>query len=162
MDNAAKFYIFDRDPESNTDDKLIAHFIDELTNPYDDQSEFGNGGMLILSYPAIESYVLSNFIKNSYCLEKKLGSEVKTLMGEERYRKSVQFNKFSEATLLFACKEFINYLKENSILYDIENYKNVNKSVFEIQENYFNLNKTYRLISLLSCAFLQLGIIELD
>lgn len=52
--------MFDRDPESNTDSALIENYISVLANPYDNEDGY-KAGQMLLSYPSIESYTISNF-----------------------------------------------------------------------------------------------------
>lgn len=60
IDDAAIYYLFDRDPESNVNPDLIKSLIAMLTNSRDNEN-YMRGGMLILSYPSIEAYEISNF-----------------------------------------------------------------------------------------------------
>ena len=55
-DQSAIYYLFDRDPKSNTDSALIEKYILSLANPYDNDDY--KAGQLLLSYPSIESYII--------------------------------------------------------------------------------------------------------
>ena len=59
VDQSAIYYLFDRDPKSNTDSEVIENYILSLSNPYDNDDY--KAGQLLLSYPSIESYAISNF-----------------------------------------------------------------------------------------------------
>ena len=59
VDQSAIYYLFDRDPKSNTDFELIKTYILSLANPYENGDY--KAGQLLLSYPSIESYIISNF-----------------------------------------------------------------------------------------------------
>ena len=63
VNNAAIYYLFDRDPESNTNKQLIMGLINILKNSRENDDNM-RGGMLILSYPSIEAYEISNFLNN--------------------------------------------------------------------------------------------------
>ena len=78
VDSSAIYYLFDRDPESNTDIALIEKYIDELSNPYGCNNEGYLRGQLLLSYPSIESYIISNFRENAGTLRFSLGKDMKT------------------------------------------------------------------------------------
>lgn len=70
VDNAAIYYLFDRDPKSNTDVERIKTYIDTLKDPYD--NGITKAGMFLLSYPSIEAYTVSGFEKNSCEMRKIL------------------------------------------------------------------------------------------
>ena len=47
VDQSAVYYVFDRDPASNTRPDLIRSYIDMLKDPYENE-EFNNAGLLLL------------------------------------------------------------------------------------------------------------------
>lgn len=51
VDQSAIYYLFDRDPKSNTDVPLIQQYIEALADPYDNANY--KAGQLLLSYPSI-------------------------------------------------------------------------------------------------------------
>ena len=55
VEQSAIYYLFDRDPLSNTKPELIESYIRSLANPYDNADGY-KAGQLLLSYPSIESY----------------------------------------------------------------------------------------------------------
>lgn len=65
IDNASIYYIFDRDADSNTDSEFIENLLYKLKNSKENDDYYMQG-ILLLSYPAIESFTLSNFDNNSY------------------------------------------------------------------------------------------------
>ena len=76
VDNAAIYYIFDRDPKSNLNKPLIEKLINQLKNAYEnDDGE--RGGVLLLSYPCIEAYTVSNFIDDTNLMKFDIGDKVK-------------------------------------------------------------------------------------
>lgn len=157
VNKSAIYYLFDRDPLSNTDPDLFLQYIDELKNPYENDSF--KTGQLLISYPSIESHTVSHFISDSHTLQFALGQEVKTFIGAHR---EIQFNKLSECTLLHATKEFITFISHQCSEWDIDEFHCASAEIFSQQENLYHNNKTYALFSMLTLAFLQLGIIELD
>lgn len=60
IDNAAIFYLFDRDNQSNTNADMIKDLIKSLANSRENK-DFLRQRLLLLSYPSIESFTLSNF-----------------------------------------------------------------------------------------------------
>lgn len=160
LDNAAKFYLFDRDNQSNTDTRLISKYLNILSEPYGDDTEFEKGGLLLLSYPAIESFVLSNFLEDTYQLMFKLGSDVKTFMGLEQNQRIVQFNKINSDTLTFATNEFFKYIEFIESNLDLDNIAELNKKIFEMEEADFAQSEMYRAVSGVVLSLLYLGIIR--
>jgi len=76
VDNSAISYLFDRDRQSNTDSALIETLLETLTNSQDNPNYYRQG-LLLLSYPAIESFVLSNFTDNSFTFQIDIGKKLK-------------------------------------------------------------------------------------
>lgn len=162
LDNAAKFYLFDRDKQSNTNQEIIKYYLRVLTEPYGDDTEFEKGGLLLLSFPSIEAFVLSNFIENTYMHEYKLGSELKTLMGDDENRKIVQFNKINEETLIYATKEFLKYIEFIGEDVNLDVIAELNKTIYEKEEERFELTEKYCVVSELVLSLIYLGIIEIE
>ncbi|AET59039.1 hypothetical protein HPL003_11410 [Paenibacillus terrae HPL-003] len=86
VDRSAIFYIFDRDADSNKDSELITNLIKTLSNSRENEG-FTRQGMLLISYPCIESFVASGFIENTHDLEFKTGSELKRFLNEQKIYK---------------------------------------------------------------------------
>ena len=118
------------------------------------------GGMLILSYPSIESYEVSNFIDESYRLNQRLGADVKAYIVQNA--KIISVNKINEETILHACDELIRYMESRGIEFDIDDYSSVNLSSFNEEESYFRRHNSYYLLSMMSCVLIDLGIITVE
>ena len=157
VDRSAIYYLFDRDPKSNVDVELIKRIIFTLTNPYENENGL-RGGLLLLSYPSIESYDIASFVDDTHLLEIALGTEAKSYVASN---KMIQLNKISEVTIEKASCEMMKYLQSEGIDLDIDNFSDTNINVFMKQEENYHLHSKYRLLSLLSVSFIQLGIIEL-
>ena len=157
VDQSAIYYLFDRDPESNTNPALIEKYIFSLTNPYDNEDY--KAGQLLLSYPSIESYIISNFKDETVSLRFLLGHEAKSYIGKNT---DTQLNKITEETLLKATFEFLKYLESEQISFDIDEFSEASHAVFTKQETEYLSGAGFRVFSMLTLAFLQMGIIELD
>lgn len=156
VSNAAIYYIFDRDSHSNTDKVLINNLLNTLKNSRENDDYYMQG-LLLLSYPAIESFTLSNFDSESYLKAFNKGSEVK------EYLASNQFNQkdINEKSLLQAVDQLDLALKRLGIEdYDIDNFGDTNKAVFEKQEEVYSKDKKYNLLSLLSIALIDLQLVD--
>ena len=148
-------YLFDRDPKSNTDSALIEKYILSLTNPYDNDDY--KAGQLLLSYPSIESYIISNFRDTTNIPRFLLGKDVKAYIGGNT---DIQINKISEETLIKAADEFFRYLSSEQISFDVDEFSEASHAVFTKQETEYLSGQGFRLFSMLTLAFLQMGIIE--
>lgn len=156
VDQSAIYYLFDRDPKSNTDSMLIENYILSLSNPYDNNDY--KAGQLLLSSPSIESYIISNFRDTTGALRFSLGKEAKAYIGKNT---DIQINKISESTLIKAADEFLEYLANEQIIFDIDEFSEAGHTVFTKQETEYLSGMGYRLFSMLTLAFLQMGIIEM-
>ncbi len=157
IDNAAIYYLFDRDPESNTDVSLIVRFIKTLKNSRENDKAM-RGGMLILSYPAIEAYEISNFVENSFELKAKLGSEAKEYI--KNNAGIVSMNKVCEDSILHAGAELQRFLRENEIEIDLDDLSHANEAVFGYEEQCLRQEKVFRILSMFSCVLMDLGVME--
>jgi hypothetical protein len=158
VDKASIYYLFDRDPCSNTDAEAIRQYIDTLKDPMDNNDGM-KAGLLLLSYPCIESYLISSFYKESYSIEYGIGSNVKTYIGQHS---EIQMNKISEETLRAATEEFLAYLDHIDQEWDIDDFSKTSRAIFDLQEAKYASDGVYNLFSMLTLSFIQLGIIEFD
>lgn len=158
VDKAAIYYIFDRDIKSNVDAELINDLLYKLRNSRDENDETFEKGLLLLSYPSIESFIASNFISNTVNLQFEIGKELKEYLDKDQYT----IQKINEGTLKLAIKEMLNGLNEFGIeQVDLDSLYDTNKKVYDNQEHHYSINSKFRLISLLCVALLDLGLIEI-
>lgn len=157
VDQSAIYYLFDRDPKSNTNSALIEKYIRTLANPYENGDY--KAGQLLLSYPSIESYIISNFRNTADIRRFSLGKDTKTYIGENT---DIQMNKISEETLIKAANEFLKYLLSEHIDYEIDEFSEASHAIFTKQEADYLSGRGFRLFSMLTLAFLQMGIIEIE
>lgn len=157
INNAAIYYLFDRDPESNVNVELIVNLIRTLKNSFENDDNI-RGGMLILSYPSIEAYEISNFIDQSHKLCMRLGAEVKEYINN--HAKKVSINKIDEESIIHASLELKKYMDEMGIEIDLDDFSGVNEAVFYKQEQHLKEDNTFRLLSMLSCVLMDLGILR--
>ena len=152
--------MFDRDPESNVNAELILGLIHTLKNSRENENNI-NGGMLILSYPSIESYEVSNFVDQSYKLCFRLGVEMKEYINSNA--KTISMNKINEESIIHAVLEMKRLLENNNFLNNIpdllEDFSIVNENVFKFEEKCLYENNSFYLLSMLSCVLLDLGIL---
>lgn len=156
-ENCAIFYIFDSDREQ--DEEKIKNLISMFINSREpsEKNKFDSiGGMLLLSYPSIETFVISNFEKDMFDFNKRFDFENKKLkkyIGDKKYDDS----KISIHTLTNAFIEMVKSLEKiNCDKVNLDNTEEFNSKIFHYElEN----NKQY-MLSLLLISFVDLGIIE--
>ena len=123
-----------------------------------DNDDYDKQGLLLLSYPSIESFTLSNFRNNSFDYIASTGDELKDILDNERINQS----RISTKTLSFATNELLKSLERVGLLeFDIDNFGETNIKLFEQQENTYSSNGFYRALSLLCISLIDLGIVEI-
>lgn len=149
--NINVYFVWDRDNESNPKD-VTEELISKLGCSYGNKDGDMNG-LLLLSYPSLESYIISSFNDRvSYLKDVKLKQYVK----EENYKiVDIDKNKLLKATV-FMHKVLIGLGIQN---YDLDDFSNTSLKIFDKQENIFNDNGYYCLLSLISLILLDLNII---
>ena len=158
VDNSAIFYLFDRDNQSNTDSEFIRKLIEELRNSRDNPNNLRQG-LLLLSYPSVESFTLSNFQKDSFKEKVVTGKVLKQLLEERKINQS----QLSEHTICFATEELVNALSELNVRdYNLDDFWVTNKTVFDFEEETYAKEQLYTTISLICISLLDLGLIELE
>lgn len=156
--NSAIYYIFDADRKEDVT------AINELINNYTNSREpsVSNkfdaiGGMLLLSYPAIETFVISNFEKDMYKFNERFDfktQKLKQYISDNKYDDS----KLSEETIKNAFFEMVQSLSKINIdCINLDNTAEFNSKIFEIEI----ANKKQYMLSLLLVSFIDLGIIEI-
>lgn len=157
IDNSAMFYLFDRDNQSNTNGQMIERLIGTLTNSRENKN-FLRQGLLLLSYPSIESFTLSNFHKDSFSEKFKIGDDLKTFLHD----KGINHQKITEDTLISATEELFKSFSAIGIdNYDIDNFGDCNMDIFNYEENVFSKEKLYQALSLVCISLIDLGLIEI-
>ena len=88
-----------------------------------------------------------------------LGRDIKTYIGKNT---DIQINKISEETIIKAADEFLRYLSDEQIPFDIDSFSNASYNIFNKQEIEYLSGRGFRLFSMLTLAFLQMGIIDME
>lgn len=156
VDQSAVYFLFDRDPESNSDCERIRFYIRNLKNAYENDN-YLRAGQLLLSYPSIESYTITAFDECSNELCFALGKDAKKYITDHS---EIQLNKIDEEVIIKAAERFLDYLIQRKYEIDIDNFAKVSESIFEEQDIEYLSGKGFRVFSMLTLAFLQLGLLE--
>ncbi len=158
VDNAAIFYLFDRDNKSNTNSEFILNLLSELTNSRENEN-FLRQGLLLLNYPSIESFTLSNFEKDSYSKKFCGGKELKQYLKEN----NINHQDIDEKTLIMATEELLNAFSVMNIQnFDVDNFRDCNTKIFKIEEEIYSREEIYHALSLLCISLIDLGLIEIE
>jgi len=153
VENSAIYYIFDRDRQSNPIG-VIKNMINKYSNAYDNGNEMN--GILLLSYPSVESYYLNGYHRN---INFQYAKDAK------RYIRKYHYDIIDEKIIKNSCKRMIEILLKNfNIRFNIdmvEDFKITNEDILNFEENYYFSNKEYITLSSLSISLLDLGILEI-
>lgn len=149
------FFLYDRDYLSYKANELRGPYVRKYTDPYGDNQ--GNQGQLLLSYPAVESYVLSCFQTNVYKQSFFLGKDLKP----ELARASLSEEDISKADHLTHAAEEMDAGLEAFGLgeYDLDGLAPTLLGVYDLQQEKVGRDGSFSLLSFLSMALLELGIL---
>ncbi len=155
--NNPVYFIFDRDPGNNRP-CIVEKLLNKLTNSQNDTDE--QNGLLLLSFPSIESFILSLHEKYSYNNKIRLGKDLKKIIDDKEYEKKINDN-----LLKNSINEFIDFLLKNNIL-DVETdiYNELDKiglKIYNIQKELYFKEKLFYCISQLVEILIDLQIVEL-
>ncbi len=168
------FYLYDRDAKSYKHNELRSRYVRKYTDPY--SNDEGDQGQLLLSYPAIESFLLSCIRDNTFELSALLGTDAKNVLANELYTDAlpdktnlhlqtidaVFTNDPAEAErrLIHSVNEMDLGLDTMGIVsYDLDHLAPVLLDVYDHQQNQYTEKNTFSFFSLIAMAFLELGII---
>ena len=173
-ENCPIFFLYDRDVLSYKTNELRGRYVKKYTDPYGNDN--GDQGQLLLSYPAIESYLLSCLKDNTSKHSCKMGPEAKTLLTdticpenctdkEELHMRMIDYvfsEEMSEAEkrLIHSVTEMDNGLEAMDITtYDLDALASTLLAVYDYQQQKYITENTFSLFSLVGMALLELGVI---
>lgn len=166
IDNTAVYYLFDRDPESNTDKQFIEDMLRRLESSRDTNPDWGQPGLLLLSYPCIEAFTGMNLLQGSigYCWTNGVvtGSDLKASLQQD----GLIQNKITEEMLLHCMQELFASMEmigidtdEETFMASIDHFGENNLTIYSWEENQYATRGQYGLLSLMILALLDLGLI---
>lgn len=154
LKNVPIYILWDRDVDSNKEDtvlKSLLTFRSALDNDYE------MNGLLLLSYPCVESYEFSNFNKQLWKINFKSSMDAKKKM------KMIipKLDDINENSLLLAVENMHRTMKKNGIrFYDPSNFLKENVKIFNKESEEYLNNKYFNALSLISIMLIDLGIIS--
>lgn len=152
LKNCPLYYIWDRDNGSNKKE-IVEKLLLKLKNPYDNEEY--ESGLLLLSYPCIESYTIS-------CFEKSKDYTIKDIKKYVNEDKNYKLSKIDRYKIQYATIEMINKLNKLGFDdFEIDNISDLNIKVFKKEEDIYDNKNKYYLLSFVSYILLDLGIITI-
>lgn len=149
--NLNVYFVWDRDRESNPK-KITRELLSKLGNSTNNIDGEMNG-VLLLSYPSVESYVISAFDDKTTIIK---NNDLKKYLTDSGYK----ISKINRYSLVKAVSKMNKALLELEIYnYDIDNLAPTFTKVFDSQEININNKKYYNLLSFISIILLDLNII---
>lgn len=149
------FLLYDRDYKSYKHNELRGKYIRKYTDPY--SNEKGDQGQLLLSYPSIESYLLSCIQDDVYQQKYYLGTDIKP---------QVKVSSFSEESvamddhIVHATVEMDKALNDFELGdYNLDDLSSTLLEVYEKQQKNVEEFQSFSALSLFSMALLELGVI---
>lgn len=149
------FFLYDRDYLSYKPNELRGRYVKRYTDPYGDEN--GNQGQLLLSYPAVESYLLSCIQDDVYLQSYFLGKDVKPELARIGFSEE---NVETEEHLIHATAEMDKGLDSLGLdIYDLDNLAPTLLGAYDAQQGKHKADGMFSLLSFVSMALLELGII---
>lgn len=150
--NCSIYYVWDRDNLSNKSAE-VKRLLEQFANAYDNLN-YDLHGLLLLSYPAIESFLISGFEKDY--IDKKI-INFKKYVKDNNYK----IKDINKDTLKKSVINMHQLLLDMGISeYDTSNFKNINLDIFDYEEKIFKKRQYYKTLSLLMIILIDLKIVE--
>ena len=151
LNRVRTYFVWDRDNKSNSK-KSVEYLIKRLGNSMYNDGDVN--GLLLLSYPSIEAYIISNFEKSKVVIkEKSLKEYIKKL--------GYKIRNINKHSLIYASVKMNKVLLRLGIKsYNLDNFSPVSLKIYNKEEKLYNSQKYYDMLSLVSLIFLDLGIIS--
>ncbi len=152
-ESSAIYYIFDRDDKSNTKED-----IEKAMNKYNNSRESSDynsvHGLLLLSYPCIESLYLNCYKdKSSFSSSKEI----------KRYARENRLKKLNDKSFENAIKEMDRIIKTKFDIQispsDLDAFEKVNIEILDKEDKIYNYYHKYVTLSLFMISLLDLEII---
>ncbi len=153
MNEAAVFYLFDRDYQSNKQ-AAVESSIGSLRNPYDNGESMA--GALLLSYPCLQAY---------YCEAHGIDVAFDSSHEAKVYVNTNSLKDLNDRDVYTAASDMLGALKEirrrDFAVSELDDYSLINRDVYRYEEARRATQK-YRTLCLLSLALFDLGVLEID
>ena len=153
LKNVPIYILWDRDADSNTSD-VVLKTLNTFTSSLD--NDYNMNGLLLLSYPCVESFELSNFIKQFWKTNFSSAMDAKKKMKEI----IPELTDIDEKSLMLAIENMHRTMYFYGIRkYDPSNFKKENLKIFRKESEEYLNNKYFNALSLIGIMLIDLGII---
>ena len=153
-ENAPVYFLYDRDVLSYQENE-VRSYAEHFQDPYANTD--GSQGQLLLSYPALESYLVSCFQDESWKLRYQLGKDLKTYAAQHGCQKQMLR---SGTHLSHAAGEMDAALENLGCgTYDLDALGPALLAAYDAQQAGYMGKKDFSLLSLFSMVLLELGIL---
>lgn len=156
-ENAWIFYLYDRDVLSY-DGKfdIRAQGLEKYRQPLGGNAD-GSQGQLLLSYPSIESYVISCCRSLDGIPSFKLGKDLKTYAAQHNCQR--QMLRTEDQVISAAVEMDTMFTRLGCGAYDLDNLTSALLKVHDAEDNLLLSKDAFALLSLISIALLEIGIL---
>ena len=154
LKNVPIYILWDRDVDTN-DDSVVLKTLDTFYSALD--NEYDMNGLLLLSYPCLESFELSNFDKKFWKKKFYTSKEAK------KQRKNIRptIHEINENSLLLALENTHRTMNFYGIKkYDSTNFHKENIKIYKKEMEVYDEYKYFDALSLIGIMLVDLGIIE--
>lgn len=149
------FLLYDRDYKSYKPNELRGKYIRRYTDPY--SNEEGYQGQLLMSYPSVESYLLSCIQEDVYQQKYYLGIDVKPQVAQCNFSAE---DISEEEHIVHAAVEMDKGLSVFDLSdYDLDDLGPTLLGVYDEQQKNVKEYEKFSALSLISMALLELGVI---
>lgn len=156
-ENAPVYFLYDRDVLSYEEDEVRSYVV-RYQEPYGNDD--GSQGQLLLSYPALESYLVSCFQEESWKQRFRLGKDLKTYAAQHSCQKQMLR---SEEHLSHAALEMDAALENLGCgTYNLDALGPTLMAAYDAQQKSYKKESTFSLLSLFSMVLQELGILVED
>ncbi len=156
IEYAAVYYLFDRDYKSNSYE-VVEEMMKKYSNSRDITDNYERQGLLLLSYPAIEAYFMECLQKDYEKYRFDLGKDLKPFL----VKRKKNHYKLTEENILKGFRNSVKTISKMKVKYiDLDDFSETNEAIFKYEERLLDNNGFYKLLSLLSMALFDLGVIR--
>jgi hypothetical protein len=159
-DSASIYYLFDRDRSSNTKPKVIRDLITEFSSSSGEADATESQGLLLISYPSLESAVLSAIPRIDIPAGFVSAQDLKTFI----QNKHIKLGMITQNGLKFAAKAFYDsfkqILKSPFQTDSLDSFSLINEQIFDAEENIYHVSSRYIFLSLFILSLVDLKILS--
>ena len=149
--NINVYFIWDRDDKSNPK-SVVKELIEKLGNSIENKNGDMNG-LLLLSYPCLESYIINNYDNKTIFIK---DNDLKKYIKYHDYKIS-RINRYMLLSAVVMMHKV--FLELGVDKYNLDDFSKTSLKLFEEQEKVMQNRKYYYLLSLISLILLDLNII---